>query len=123
MCKLCQLADGNEDEHVTEWYFLGVEGEVPEEFQGAVVRDVDDDGYALRLLWVPRKHVSKGEETREMCQTARVMLLGVAQAVAVEYNLVLVRLDFKNSPREKHWHARALLDVPQEALIGLIHVF
>ncbi len=117
MCRLCQLASGNEEEHITEWYFLGDKGEVPEEFQGVVVRDIDDESYALRLLWVPRKHVPKGEVTTEMRRVAKVILLGTAQAVAVEYDLVLVRLDFNNSPREKHWHARALLDVP--VVIGL----
>lgn len=119
MCNLCQLAHGDEREHLTEWFYLGLPGEVPEPMQGVVARDLEDKGYNMRLLWVPRRHVVCGDETREMKRTARFILLAVAQAVCVNKNLVISGFDFSHYSMRDHWHAQILLDLPQEVSIGL----
>lgn len=120
MCDLCQLAHGDEDQHLTDWYYLGLSGEVPEEFQGVVALDKDSKEYAARLLWVPCRHVRGGEETKEMRKAARIILAAVAQAVAVNRDLVLVGFDLNKLSIKDHWHAQALLNEPEETTVGLL---
>lgn len=120
MCNLCQLARGDESQHVTDWYFLGLPGCVPERFEGIVVRDQDDKGYAKRLLWVPRAHIPVGEETGEMRLAAHVILRAVAYAVAVNDNLVVSGFDFNKHSNKDHWHAQIHLDFPEEIPVGLL---
>jgi len=117
MCTFCQIARGDESQSFTPWYYLGLPGEVEEEdLQGVIFQDPDCDDCAARLIWVPRKHSSKGNS-----QTRRIavkLLMPVAQAFAVNYDLVVVGFDFK--VLDGHWCAQVLFDFPEETPIGLL---
>lgn len=103
-CWACRLANGDVSEHKTRWYYVGPEG--------AVVVDLHARGHALRLLYVPCKHVPCGQETAADRAVAKRLLLAVGYAVCVEsgMRLKMAGLELGKHSFKEHWHAQLCLD-------------
>jgi hypothetical protein len=101
-CWACQLARGDLRQHKTRWHCVGLEG--------AVVDDLNARGHALRLLYVPKEHVSCGDETPEMRAVAVALLTAVGLAVCANEGLLMRKFDLAEHSYRAHWHAQLCLD-------------
>lgn len=109
-CWACELANGDPEQfhpsHAPQdfsprWYWL-----VPNE--GIVCKDMNDKGYAMRLLYVPCWHLPCGKEFPSDHLDAKAILTDVVRKCLPGYRIVKIDLD--NHSFSSHWHAQACLE-------------
>lgn len=101
-CSFCALAAGDEEEHKTEWFYVG--------HSGVVVEDLNPKGAALRLLAVPKEHFPVGSEPQAVRWWVLDVLWGIGLALCLERGLKMARVDKDDHSYKDHWHAQMYLE-------------